>query len=129
MDMKTKLYLVDNQGEKFMGIGVLWLLKRIDSAGSLRAAAATLGISYSKAYTMVSNLEQKIGVPVVNRKRGGADHEGSSLTAFGERFIALYDGFQEDAKRRLVEPFEVFSKNLEKLLQDYTQDEEERAHE
>ncbi len=78
---------------------------------------------------MVSNLEQKIGVPVVNRKRGGADHEGSSLTAFGERFIALYDGFQEDAKRRLVEPFEVFSKNLEKLLQDYTQDEEERAHE
>jgi hypothetical protein len=29
----------------------------------------------------------------------------------------------------LVEPFEVFSKNLEKLLQDYTQDEEERAHE
>ena len=91
MEVKTKLYLVNSDGDKFMGIGVLWLLKKIGSFGSLRAAAASLGISYSKAYAMVKNLEQQLGLAVVDRKRGGAEHEGSSLTDFGERFLILYD--------------------------------------
>jgi molybdate transport system regulatory protein len=72
MDVKTKLYLVNSNGDKFMGIGVLWLLKRISSAGSLRAAALSLGISYSKAYNMVRNLEEQVGVPVVDKRRIGA---------------------------------------------------------
>lgn len=121
MDVKTKLYLVNSDGEKFMGIGVLWLLKRIGSNGSLRAAASSLGISYSKAYSMVRNLEEQIGVPVVDRKRGGADHEGSSLTAFGEHFLTLYDTFQADAKQRLVEPFVAFSSEFDRLLNEYAQ--------
>lgn len=125
MDVKTKLYLVDKDGGKFMGIGVLWLLKRVGSLGSLRAAAASLGISYSKAYAMVRNLEKQVGVPVVDRKRGGADHEGSSLTDFGERFLNLYDTFQKEAKQLLVKPFDTFSREFEQLLKEYTEPTEE----
>ena len=44
INLKVKLYLEDEQ-EKFMGIGVLWILQRIPSCGSLRAAAAEMGIS------------------------------------------------------------------------------------
>lgn len=119
MDVKAKLYLVSGEGEKFMGIGVLWLLRQIDASGSLRAAAARMGISYSKAYTMVKNLEHQIGVPVIERKRGGADHEGSTLTRFGQRFVALYDEFQTEAKQRLVEPFAVFSREFQSLLSEF----------
>lgn len=127
MDVKTKLYLIDSGGEKFMGIGVLWLLKRVDSDGSLRAAASSLGISYSKAYNMVRNLERQVGIPVVDRKRGGADHEGSSLTAFGKRFIALYDTFQAEAKKRLEEPFAAFSSEFDRLLKEYHQPTEKES--
>lgn len=123
MEIKTKLYLVNGEGEKFMGIGVLWLLERVGTSGSLRAAASNLGISYSKAYAMVKNLEDQLGLPVVDRKRGGASHEGSSLTEFGHRFITLYNAFQAEAKERLVEPFSSFAHEFEQLLKDYTEHE------
>ncbi len=119
MEIKTKLYLVNSQGEKFMGIGVLWLLQRVETTGSLRAAAFSLGISYSKAFSMVRNLEDQLGLPVVERRKGGASHEGSSLTPFGKRFLMLYDAFQVEAKNRLVEPFETFSAAFERLLSEY----------
>ena len=116
MDIKAKLYLVDNEGEKFMGIGVLWLLKQIDACGSLRAAASSMGVSYSKAYAMVRNLERQTGVPVLVRRKGGADHEGSSLTRFGKQFSDLYETFQAEAKERLVQPFDTFSREFSELL-------------
>ncbi|MEA5030623.1 MAG: LysR family transcriptional regulator [Sphaerochaeta sp.] len=123
MEIKTKLYLVNGDGEKFMGIGVLWLLEHVGTSGSLRAAASALGISYSKAYAMVKNLEDQLGLPVVDRKRGGASHEGSSLTKFGHKFITLYDAFQAEAKERLVEPFGSFTHDFEQLLKDYAEHE------
>ena len=116
MEIKTKLYLVDTEGEKFMGIGVLWLLKEVDRQGSLRAAAVELGISYSKAYAMIRNLEKQTSIPVLVRRRGGADHEGSSLTAFGKRFLMLYDTFQQKAKLQLEKPFAEFSRDFSTLV-------------
>ena len=117
MEIKTKLYLVDSNGEKFMGIGVLWLLERVESEGSLRAAAASMDISYSKAYGMVRNLERQLGIPVVDRKKGGASHDGASLTAFGKSFLKLYNVFQTEAKARLIEPFDTFTIAFNELLQ------------
>jgi molybdate transport system regulatory protein len=121
MEIKAKLYLVDTEGEKFMGIGVLWLLKEVDRQGSLRAAAVELGISYSKAYAMVRNLEKQTGIPVLVRRRGGAEHEGSSLTAFGKRFLVLYDTFQQEAKLQLEKPFADFSREFSALVSAYAQ--------
>jgi molybdate transport system regulatory protein len=119
MEIKTKLYLINSEGEKFMGIGVLWLLEGVDREGSLRAAAASMDISYSKAYSMVRNLERQLGIPVVNRKKGGASHDGASLTEFGRRFLQLYDVFQTEAKARLIEPFDTFTRAFDDLLHDY----------
>ena len=36
MELKTNFYLVDENGEKFMGVGVLWLLAKVGAMGSLR---------------------------------------------------------------------------------------------
>ena len=30
MELSTKLYILDDDGRKFMGAGVLWLLERIE---------------------------------------------------------------------------------------------------
>lgn len=117
MEVKVKLYLVDEEGEKFMGIGVLWLLEKVGTEGSLRKSAAVLGISYSKAYAMVRNLEKSLGVPVLVRKKGGASHDGASLTPFGKQFIELYRGFQATSKQLVTAPFEDFRLGLAKLLE------------
>ena len=115
ISLKIKLYL-ENEDAKFMGIGVLWLLQRVRSCGSLRSAAADLGMSYSKAFRMVDALEKTLCVPVLERRKGGSDRGGATLTAFGEAFIELYDGFQKKCKTMLDEPFAEFSEELEKLI-------------
>ncbi|MCR5760873.1 MAG: LysR family transcriptional regulator [Sphaerochaetaceae bacterium] len=114
MKLKTKIYLEDENG-KFMGIGVLWLLQSILKLGSLRAAAAEIGISYSKAYTMIENLEGALGHPVIERKRGGKDRVGASLTPFAVSFMDIYDSFQKECKTLMEKPFERFSSLYEKL--------------
>lgn len=117
MELKTKLYLTDEEGDKFMGIGVLWLLQKVAEEKSLRKGAAKLGISYSKAFLMVRTLEERLGVPVLERKKGGAEHSGATLTPFGEEFIVLYDRFQKEAKESVQKPYEEFSGALATLLE------------
>ena len=115
MNLKVKLYL-ENENDKFMGIGVLWLLQKVKECRSLREAAAEMGISYSKAFRMVKNLELALGEDVLERRRGGSDRSGASLTPFGEEFIILYDEFQKKCKGLLKEPFSEFSDKLNELL-------------
>ena len=118
INLKVKLYLETGQ-DKFMGIGVLWLLLKISGCGSLRAAAADMGISYSKAFRMVENLEAALGTAVLERHRGGVQRTGARLTAFGQAFIVLYDDFQKECKSLLEEPFGKFSEELSELVSEH----------
>ena len=116
MELKSKLYLIDEEGNKFMGIGVLWLLEMVAEHNSLRKAALALGISYSTAFSMELNLEKSIGVSFLNRRKGGANRDGATLTEFATEFLALYRQFEQKAKENLKEPYEQFQNNLGMLL-------------
>lgn len=116
MELKSKLYLVDEEGNKFMGIGVLWLLEMVAEHNSLRKAALALGISYSKAFAMVQNLERSLGVAVLNRRKGGASRDGATLTEFAMQFLGLYKEFEQMAKENLKDPYVQFQQKLGVLL-------------
>lgn len=114
MEVKLKIYLVDDQGSKFMGIGVLWLLQEIRREGSIRQAASNLGISYTKAHGMLKTLEEALNMPVLERRKGGDSREGASLTPFGMKFIEDYDDFQKQVKEQTLATFTEFQRNIEK---------------
>ncbi len=116
MELKLKIYLTGGTHEKFMGIGVLWLLQEISLEGSIRSAAAGLGISYSKAFSMLKNLEQELDCQVLERRRGGEAREGAVLTPLGKRLITLYDEFQQDVKQYANERFTEFEGALNEEL-------------
>ncbi len=118
MELKSKLYLVNEQGEKFMGIGVLWLLEEIARCSSLRKAALVLGISYSKAYGMIENLEKGLDMKMLERKRGGSSREGATLTKAAERFIGIYRTFHLEAKERLEAPYERLVKAMKSVMEE-----------
>lgn len=118
MELKTKIYLLDEEGEKFMGMGVLWLLQAIEKTKSLRSAVDLMHISYSKAYNMINNLEKALGKDIIDRKKGGVERSGSQLTPFGIAFTHLYDEFQQRAKAMLEAPYATFSKELVKLMEE-----------
>ena len=118
LNLKVKLY-IQNGSEKFMGIGVLWVLQKTQELGSLRAAANDLGISYSKVYRMIVNLEKNLGARVIDRRKGGADRSGATLTEFGIRFAEMYDTFQRECKALLDPEFGKFTETMRELVDSY----------
>lgn len=118
LNLKVKLY-IQNGSEKFMGIGVLWVLQKTHELGSLRAAANDLGISYSKVYRMIVNLEKNLGARVIERRKGGADRSGATLTEFGIRFAEMYDTFQRECKALLDPEFVKFTETMRELVGSY----------
>ena len=66
------------------------LLRAIDDAGSLNAAASALGRSYSRAHDRLTELEAAFG-SLVERQRGGSGGGGSALTDRAHELLAAFD--------------------------------------
>ena len=66
------------------------LLRTVDDAGSLNAAASALGRSYSRAHDRLTDLEDAFG-PLVERQRGGSGGGGSVLTDRAHDLLAAFD--------------------------------------
>jgi molybdate transport system regulatory protein len=64
-------------------------------------------MSYPKALRMIRDLESQLRRPVVLRYKGGRDHGGAVLTAFGREFVEAYvqliHELQETADTRIAE--------------------------
>ncbi len=118
MELSTKLYILDDDGRKFMGAGVLWLLERVEETGSLLSASRSMGLSYTKARSMLEALEENLGRPVLDRKKGGAERMGATLTPFAKKYISLYREFQSEAKADAQRRFDNFSASVRKLMEE-----------
>lgn len=118
MDLKLKIYITGDDGKKFMGIGVLWLMQHIRSCGSIKKAAEEMKISYAKAHNMLNTLENQLGKPVLDRQKGGEARTGAQLTPFGLRFIDEYDQFQRDTKSQAENRFSDFLRTLSSLKEE-----------
>ena len=115
MNVKLKIYFVDDTGDQFMGIGVYWLLLGIKKYGSIRKSAEDMQLSYGKALSMLNNLEKTLTRKILNRKRGGDSREGATLTTTGEKLISLYDEYQDKVKSFADYEFAAFRKEFELL--------------
>ncbi|MDR0858069.1 MAG: LysR family transcriptional regulator [Oscillospiraceae bacterium] len=88
---KMKIWL--KRGEQgFFGPGTLKLLKLTDKHRSIKVACAEMGLSYSKGWKIVDNLEESLGRKLINRRQGGSHGGSSSLTEFA---LALIDKYEE----------------------------------
>ena len=77
-----------------MGPGKAELLEQIGKSGSIAEAAAELGMSYMRAWTLIKTMERCFEQPLVTVSRGGAGHGGAQLTANGRRALGLYRGME-----------------------------------
>lgn len=97
MDYMFTLRLTEG-GRKFFGPGVLRLLERVESLGSLRSAASAMGMAYSKAWTIIRHAEEVLGFALIESKKGGKNGGGAVVTELGARFLGKYRDF--DAQLR-----------------------------
>ena len=94
------------------------LLERIEETGSLLSASRSMGMSYTKARGMLEMLEESLGRPVLDRRKGGADRQGATLTPFGRKYISLYREFQREAKADARKRFDAFCASVEELMEE-----------
>lgn len=112
MKIQLKISLINDKNERFMGIGLIWLLRRINKYQSISQAAKDLNMSYVKALKILNALEENLNHKILIRERGGKEHGGAKLTAFAEYFIEEYDRFQKNIKEYSQKQFIKFQQKI-----------------
>ena len=99
--------------EKCFGPGVAILLRKVRELHSLRAAAMSIGMAYSKAWTILRNAQQTLGFKLLDSTTGGKHGGGAQLTPEGETLLDAYDRYC--AKLRACAQ-ELFAENFDGIL-------------
>ena len=94
----TKVVFVDENGEKFFGEGPARLMRAIEENGSLRAAALSMGMAYTKALKLIGNAESVLGFRLTERITGGKDGGGSRITPEGKEWLIKYEQYRDACK-------------------------------
>lgn len=87
------------QDDYYFGPGVFHLLQKIQETGSIRSAAMTTGLSYTKACKMINRAEMGSGVHFLNRTVGGKHGGRSVLTEEGILYMEKYSRLLEESQR------------------------------
>ena len=93
--MEPRIKLQFYCGEEIaMGPGKADLLEAIDRAGSISAAARSIGMSYRRAWMLVDTMNRCWREPLVATRPGRAREGGAALTALGRTVLTEYRALQ-----------------------------------
>ena len=95
MKAVSKIIFFDDNGKKFFGEGPARLLHGIEEAGSLRAAAMSMDMAYTKALKLIKQAEDALGFPLTTRTTGGKAGGGSILTPEGKQWLRQYESYRD----------------------------------
>ena len=82
-----------------LGPGMAALLERIHKMGSIRKAAASMNMSYRKAWLLVKGMHDTFGGPVVSTEIGGASGGGAQLTELGQKLLKTFRDIEKIAEQ------------------------------
>lgn len=102
MDISWKICLKENN-IKILGKGPKMLLLEIDKLGSLRQAASSMNLSYTKAWNMILNLEKGSGIKILKKRIGGENGGGSTLTEEARVLIKKFDELEMEVGECIIE--------------------------
>lgn len=91
------------------------LLEAVDETGSLARAAEHLGVPYRTASFKLREIEERLGVRLLDAQSGGAHGGGSSLTAEGRAYVARWRAFTAGLDTWIDERFRQAFGDLDRL--------------
>lgn len=104
--VRLHIWLETDSG-MFFGTGRAMLLEGIDRHGSLKKAAAEMGMSYRAAWGKIKQSEKLLGVQLV--EKAGNKREGYRLTGYGkmlkEKFTIWFEAVEKEALSKANEIF------------------------
>jgi molybdate transport system regulatory protein len=94
-------------GERMFGPGTYELLQHIAATGSLHQAATLMGMSYTKAWHLLRDVEEHLGWKLVERQVGGVSGGGTSLTPLGRALVERFSAFMTETDAAIRATFEM----------------------
>jgi molybdate transport system regulatory protein len=105
MKIIYKVWLQKDNGRAF-GEGPHQLLKGVEMTGSLKEAAARIGMAYSQARLLMEGCESHLGFALILRKQGGVSGGGSEITPEAVELMKAYKSLRADIGTVLAEVYE-----------------------
>jgi molybdate transport system regulatory protein len=97
-----------------LGPGRVQLLELVGETGSLRSAAARMGMAYMTAWKHVRALNGRFRSPLVLSQRGGKAGGGAVLTTTGRRVVKLYHEMEAQSHAAIQAGFREFQALLKR---------------
>lgn len=97
--LKITIRLFTGDDRRCFGPGIATLLEQVQSYKSLRAAAASMGMAYSKAWRIIRTAEEVFGCKLLDSTTGGKHGGGAQLTPQAERILAAYQAYAADVEQ------------------------------
>lgn len=92
---KIRVYVYDEAHQKIFGEGPCELLHAIETTGSLKCAAFSMNMAYTKALSILKRAEAALGFSLTHRKTGGKGGGGSILTPEAKEFLKKYETYRD----------------------------------
>jgi molybdate transport system regulatory protein len=102
MPIRTRVHFrlrVTRGADIALGPGKADLLEAIEKAGSITAAARSLGMSYRRAWLLVDTMNRSFRKPVVEAETGGRRGGGARLSVTGRDAVRRYRRVEKLAER------------------------------
>ena len=106
LHLKLTVRLFTEDDQRCSGPGLATLLERLQKHKSLRAAAASMEMAYSKAWRIIRTAEEVFGCKLLSSTIGGQHGGGAVLTEEAHRLLDAYDAYCDDIRRYSEERFD-----------------------
>jgi|GEM_PF-300235 len=90
LNVKSKIWIEDENGDVVFGAGRLKILIAIEEHGSILSAAKAIGMGYRAMWGKIKATEDRLGQPLLTKRTGGGGGGGSELTPFAKLLIKRY---------------------------------------
>lgn len=96
-NVENKLWLERNGA--IFGDGLLKLLSKISSAGSISQAAREMSMSYRAAWGKIKIAEKNLGLPLVITRVGGKAGGGTTLTPEADELLKRFQRLKQEVRQ------------------------------
>ena len=110
--LTVTLRLLDDEGQRRFGPGVASLLEEVREKRSLRAAAASMGMAYSKAWRIVRDAEEALNCKLLRSTIGGRHGGGAALTEEAEALLTAYQLLRDEVSAFAQERYQEHFRDL-----------------
>jgi molybdate transport system regulatory protein len=94
------------------GPGKAALLEHIRDTGSIAAAGRRMKMSYTRAWGLVTDMNDDFRAPLVESAKGGAARGGATLTTLGLEVLERYRRMERTAARAVAADLSALKKKL-----------------